>query len=212
MEKNFLNINISASYQKVGLANKKTKNVWLIFHGYGQLAEDFSSLFTPLISDKNLLLFPQGLSKFYLRGVDKKIGANWMTSHDREVDIQNYLEYLDQLYEREILPVRKNVRLNILGFSQGGHTATRWINHAGIRYDKLILWGSSLAHEINESDVYKNFRDATNIVVLGSQDRFISKEQFTVTKKRYTKIKYEYEFMQYEGGHDIEPDILTKLI
>ena len=66
MEKKFLNFHFTAPYLKAGNNNPTLKNIWVIFHGYGQLTEDFSKSFNILTNDENLLLFPQGLSKFYL--------------------------------------------------------------------------------------------------------------------------------------------------
>jgi len=212
MEKYFLNISIQAPYLKVGSNSQQTKNIWVIFHGYGQLVEEFSKLFSPLISDENILLFPQGLSKFYLRGVDKKIGANWMTSQDRDIDIKNYLKYLDQLFASEIQPMKKDIKLHLLGFSQGGHTASRWVRHSSLNYDRLILWGSSLAHEIDQGDVSERFSAGENIMILGDQDRFISNEQALLIKNRYSKINFDCRLVEYHGGHDIDQNVLAKLL
>ena len=160
MEKEFLAFDFKAPYLKADNSGSRLKNIWVIFHGYGQLVEDFSKTFELLATHDNLLLFPQGLSKFYLKSVGKQVGANWMTSYNRELDIINYLNYLDLLYELEVKPYRKDVKLNLLGFSQGGHTVSRWINRSKIRYDKMVLWGSSLAHEITQDNVKKNFSSA----------------------------------------------------
>ena len=192
--------------------NAETKKIWIIFHGYGQLAGEFADFFTPLIAEDTYIIFPQGLSKFYLKGVDNKIGANWMTAHDRELDIENYISYLNNIFTLEIKPIASHISLNIIGFSQGGHTASRWIYHSNIKYEKLILWGSSLANEIDGKLVAKSFSHGKNIVVLGDQDRFIDETQLEQVKTRYVKIGFKYQLVEYHGGHDIYPDILATLI
>ena len=162
MEKIVIDISIKAPYYKIGSAREQTKSIWFIFHGYGQLADEFANSFSELTSEENCLIFPQGLSKFYLKGINKKIGTNWMTSHDRDIDITNYLSYLNNIFDHEIRPHIKNIELNILGFSQGGHTASRWIYNSQISYDKLILWGANLAHEIGKKEVAESFSGGRN--------------------------------------------------
>jgi len=212
MEKNIVEINFKAPYYKVGTITQNTKNIWLIFHGYGQLVEDFAESFTSINSRENVLIFPQGLSKFYLKGVDHKIGSNWMTSHDRALDIANYLNYIDCLFDHEIKPHLGHIKLNVFGFSQGGHTASRWIHHTEIPYSKLVLWGSSLAHEINKEDIKKSFSTGKNITVIGDQDRFIDLDQLEKVKHRYAKIGFAYDLIPYHGSHNIHPETLSQII
>jgi len=212
MAQKIINFNFSAPYYTRGSLTPNTRQIWLIFHGYGQLANEFAGLFSSLASEENYLIFPQGLSKFYLKGIDNKIGTNWMTSLDREIDIKNYTTYLDLIFEHEIKPNAEKAALNILGFSQGGHTASRWIYHSAITYNKLILWGTTLAHEIDSMIIRSSFSSGGNFVVLGDQDKYIKEEQLGIIKKRYQKIGFNYELLQYHGGHDIYPEILNRII
>jgi predicted esterase len=211
MEKIILDLQFKAPYCKVGTVSKTTKTIWLIFHGYGQLAGEFTSSFSELGSEDHCLIFPQGLSKFYLKGVDKKIGANWMTSHDRVLDITNYVSYLNQLFEQEIKPYLDKVELNILGFSQGGHTASRWIYESNIKYNKFVLWGSGLANEIDIKIIKKSFSKGENLLVVGDRDRYIDNELLLKTKNRYKKIDFKYQLVEYKGGHEIYPEVLKLL-
>jgi len=212
MEKKIIDIEFKANYVKCGSVNKKTKKIWLIFHGYGQLADEFSKIFSGYFTEENCLIFPQGLSKFYLKGVSNKIGANWMTSVDRDLDIFNYISYLNQIFDDEIKPFLDQVEFIVLGFSQGGHTASRWIYSSEIKYDKLILWGSALAKEIDNNIIRKSFSLGKNITVLGDEDRFIDEEKLNAIEKRYESIGFRYQLIEYHGGHDIQPEILKKII
>ncbi len=212
MDKKTVKFSIESPYYLQGAISRKTQNIWFIFHGYGQLAEEFANVFSEINSDENALIFPQGLSKFYLKGVDGKIGSNWMTSYERDMEINNYLAYLDQLFFHEIKPNLEERNLNILGFSQGGHTASRWIYRSGIRYNKLVFWGSGLAHEIDKKMVRNSFMGGgENLVVIGDEDRFIDCKHLQRMKKRYESIGFEYQVIEYHGGHDIDPYILKQL-
>lgn len=212
MLKKEISFDFKAPYYKSGVENGDSKNIWFIFHGYGQLVEDFHQYFSSLHTDQNILVFPQGLSKFYLKGIDESIGANWMTSHDREYDINNYTLYLDQIYSLEVEPLIKNHQLNIFGFSQGVHTATRWIYRSNVRYNKLILWGAPLAHEINHDIVRRSFYAGEHYFVIGDQDRFIDSKLLHKIKRRYDRIEFKYQLIKYKGIHDIYPEILESLI
>jgi predicted esterase len=212
MDKNQITFEFEAPYYKVGTIRPTTKTVWMIFHGYGQLAGEFYEKFSCINPDVNVLIFPQGLSKFYLKGVDNKIGASWMTAHDREQDIQNYISYLRAIYTSEVLPRKGQFALNVLGFSQGAHTASRWIYKENIEYHKLILWGAGLAHEINTKIVAEHFSAGHNLFVLGDQDRYVNEEELEKSKHRYDTIGLNYDLTRYHGGHDIYPEVLEKLI
>ena len=212
MQKKKVSFEFQAPYVKLGELKDTTENLWFIFHGYGQLAEEFQEKFKVLNHEENVLIFPQALSKFYLKGVDKKIGASWMTSHDRELDIENYINYLNQIYQQELVGIRRHVNINILGFSQGGHTASRWIYKSGIGYNKLILWGAGLAYEINEKIICSSFNIGKQYFVIGDQDRFIDQSALDAARKRYEGIGFDYELVGYQGIHDIYPDVLSKIV
>lgn len=211
MEKIILDIQFKAPYYKVGTVSESTKKIWMIFHGYGQLASEFTDSFSELISEDHCLILPQGLSRFYLKGIDKKIGANWMTSHDRELDITNYISYINQVFAHEVNPYLDTVELNILGFSQGGHTASRWIYHSKIKYNKFVLWGADLANEIDGIIVKESFSKGKNLLVVGDRDRYIDNELLQKTKNRFENIDFKYQLVEYKGGHDIYPEVLELL-
>lgn len=212
MDKRIIDFSFQAPYYKLGNVDDRSKSIWVIFHGYGQLVSDFIEKFKEVNLDENVLIFPQGLSTFYLKGVADKIGANWMTSHEREIDILNYINYLDKLYQHEIMPHSSNIKLKLFGFSQGGHTVSRWISHSKLDYEKLVLWGTSLAHEINREKIESCFSKGNNEIIIGDQDRFIDQQRLSHVRKRYTKIGFSYNLKKYSGGHDIYPEILKEII
>jgi predicted esterase len=209
MKKNQVQFGTIAPYFTIGDVTESTKAIWLIFHGYGQLVEHFHTHFSVIDPVDNRLVFPQGLSKFYLKGVDKQIGASWMTAYEREVDIQNYISYLDQVYQLEVKPY--NLQINIIGFSQGVHTASRWIHHSKIPYQKFIAWGAGLAQEIDKEIVEQSF-GGENYVVIGDQDRFVSAESLETMKLRYKAIGFNYKLISYQGTHDIYPEVLKPIL
>lgn len=209
MNKNQAQFNIKAPYFTIGDVGEKTKTIWIIFHGYGQLVDNFHQHFSVLDPVYSKIVFPQGLSKFYLKGVNKQIGASWMTAYDRETDIENYIQYLDQIYAIEV--DKYDLDVNIIGFSQGAHTASRWIHSSKIPYQKFIAWGAGLANEIDKEIVHQSFH-GDNYVVIGDQDRFVNDHSLEAMKLRYEAIGFNYTLISYEGTHDIYPEVLKSLL
>ena len=102
--------------------SRNIRDVWFVCHGYGQLASDFIREFECIGSTSRLIVAPEALSRFYIadkggfHGPDAKIGATWMTREDREVEIADYIGYLDRLYDAifEVVP-REEARVTVEG-------------------------------------------------------------------------------------------------
>ena len=96
--KHHIVVNKTATYHTLG-DTKTAKTIWFVLHGYGMLAEYFIKKFEPILNDETCIIAPEGLSKFYTQGFYGRVGATWMTKQDREVEIRDYINYLNQLYE-----------------------------------------------------------------------------------------------------------------
>ena len=168
----------TARYYTLGNPSKSITNVWFILHGYAQLANEFLKNFEFIEDNNTLIVAPEGMNKFYMRGFTGKIGTAWMTKEDRETEIIDYINMIDNVYQEISKSVDINkVEINVLGFSQGGHTASRWLNKQQPPVNKMILWGSGMPRDV----VYKSnlvYWNSLKIkVVVGNKDRFISKEK-----------------------------------
>jgi hypothetical protein len=79
--------------------------LWIVLHGYQQLAERFIRRFEPLpgLGRSRAVVAPEALSRFYVdqapgaHGPESRVGASWMTRADRQHEIDDYVEYLDRL-------------------------------------------------------------------------------------------------------------------
>lgn len=187
------------------------KQVWLIAHGYGHLASYFIGKMKNLYGPNHLLIVPEGLHRYYINGFSGRVGASWMTKEERDKDIEDYCNYLDQVYQIYIGPLGKNVIVNAMGFSQGGATICRWAATTKYHIDNLIVWGSVIPPDMNwEADLEK-LKSMHWIYVAGDKDEFLTadqqKEQLILLQKH--QIKPEPLF--YEGGHDITNAALNLL-
>ena len=215
MHEHHLPVRRTARYFTLGHENTAVSEVWIVCHGYGQLARSFLKRFLPIDDPRRLIVAPEGLSRFYLgstggvHGPDTKIGATWMTREDRLSDIDDYVAYLDDLHD-EVMSSRPGVRLVVLGFSQGVATVSRWLTHGKARGHQVILWGSGIPHEIRP-DGKPIFHGAPITIVAGATDKYVGTEQVQAERKRLDELGIACRFISYDGGHDIDAPTLARL-
>ena len=85
MQERFIRVPRTARYHVLG-DPATARMVWVLLHGYGQLARFFLNKFEGL-EDGLLIAAPEGLSRFYLDAQHQRVGATWMTREDREHEI-----------------------------------------------------------------------------------------------------------------------------
>ena len=183
-------------------------SVWIVLHGYGQLAQYFINNFKILKGNGIAVIAPEAQSRFYVNGFSGRVGATWMTKEERENDISDYSVYLNQVYDSFNL---KNKKVTLLGFSQGGATAARWFSNNAQKFDQLILWSSLFPPDFDFESILKNLDSDKCKMVYGLQDPFITNEHYDQTEKiksAYPKI----EIITFDGEHKIDSKTLLKLI
>ena len=117
-----ITVSKTAHYCVLGQPGPHIRQLWIVCHGYAQLASEFIENFRQLDNGQTLVIAPEGMNHFYQKGFSGPVVANWMTRHHREDEIADYSYFLQTLYNHytELLPY--DVRIVFLGFSQG--TAT----------------------------------------------------------------------------------------
>ena len=78
---------------------KNTKEVVISCHGYAQLGKFFIKKFEGISNEHRTVIVPEALNKFYWNGMNGRVVASWMTKDDRESEIEDYINYLNQVYE-----------------------------------------------------------------------------------------------------------------
>lgn len=196
-----------------GQISKHTRHIWLLFHGYGQLATGVMKQFTNLDEKEHYVIAPEGLSRFYVKGVYGKVGASWMTKEDRELEIEDQFRYLDQVKERFIDPLRgPSARLHLLGFSQGVATLTRWLARDPLQPNSIIYWAGSVPTEDIPTDSTA-FRNAAIYYLAGNQDPYIDQNQYKLMVEKISeRVDKEIVAMQFAGEHRITADALDMLL
>lgn len=215
MEQQELSFNCRARYHKIGNITPATRQIWIVLHGYGQLAQYFIQKFKILEEHHICIIAPEGLSRFYLEDVtsrmqsgNNRVGATWMTKENRIMDIENYVEYLNILYHREVGSTN-TIPVTILGFSQGCATASRWVTDGKIKFQRLILWAGVFPPDMNFEKSH-TLKGKETFLVYGKSDPFINDSRFAEMKSISSTLGIEPALVEFEGKHDIDSKTLLK--
>lgn len=203
----------TAHYYSLGYPGPSIQKVFLVMHGYGQLASRFIYKFDQL-PDNCLILAPEGSSRFYWNEKKGIVGASWMTKADRLIEIEDYSNYIQHLYDFYISQLSETVQINILGFSQGGATAIRWLQNKKPKFHNLILWGAGFPEDIDyTSDAMQDYLKDKNMYMLqGAQDPYISAEKRSAHQQFTAQQGLQYELILFEGQHEIDRKVLSDLV
>ena len=213
-----ISVQRAARYFTLGEPGPAITDLWFACHGYGQLAAEFAKEFECIEAPDRLIVVPEALSRFYgpagtgFHAADAKIGATWMTREDRDNEIIDYVNYLDLLYEKVVRGLdRSKLRINVLGFSQGGATANRWLTRGKAKADRMIMWGSLLASDADLNAAAEFFRNVELTIVYGVRDQFGNPEMIADYEKTLRDKGIAYSLMSFDGGHRMDREALKKL-
>jgi predicted esterase len=210
--KSTVNFSYEATYHLSHSPTGKEKEIWVVLHGYGQLAEFFLRKFAPFSNENRLILAPEGTNYSYLKEFQGRIGANWMTSYERELAIANNHRFLDQVMKNLLEHYFIPPKIHVLGFSQGAATATRWISHWPGQVSTLILWAGGFAHDLNLDLAREKFAKARLILVTGEQDELVTEEQIKKQEAFIRQLEVPITRLTFQGGHEIEGSLLEKIL
>ncbi|MCB0729879.1 MAG: phospholipase [Ignavibacteriae bacterium] len=209
---NLLTTTKTARYYTLGNTENNIQNIFFVFHGYGQLAKDFIEIFNKLHNENNLIIAPEALNKFYMRGFSGKIGSTWMTKEDRKNEIKDYVNMINNIFDAISKDMNlSKVSINVLGFSQGTHTAVRWLNSSKIKIDKLILWSGTFPHDIDYLANHNYWKNFNTKIVIGNKDKFISKEKLKDEISFMNKNQLIFDILEFSGKHEIPEEILRNI-
>ena len=118
MEEHHLSTPRTARYHTLGDPASAT-HIWIVLHGYGQLARYFLRPFEGLETGQ-LIAAPEGLSRFYSDIAHTRVGATWMTREDRDHEIIDQAIYLDRLAVHLQQQCPPGTPLSVLGTVHAG--------------------------------------------------------------------------------------------
>lgn len=210
MKENHLIVNRTARFYTLGQLSSKTKYVWIVIHGFGQMGDTFLKNFEPLQSEEHFFIAPEALNKFYLKGPGGNVGATWMTKADRLNEIKDYTEYLNDLYELFEFEKQGDLKVIVLGFSQGASTATRWVHATEHLIHHLIVYAGEVAPELIPLQAHSGLKKTKNHFIYGTKDEFFPIDLLRTMRDKYAELNLNV--VEFDGGHDIKPALLQDLI
>lgn len=210
IKENQLQVSIKAPYFTLNDLTEKTERVWLACHGQGQLAQYFIKKFEILDAEKNFVIAPQGLSKYYLEGFYGRVGASWMTKEDRLTEIDNQYQYLKSVLD-EVGDISSK-QLIYFGFSQGTATIGRFAARAKLPFSQMIIWAGTFPPDI-EPNAYDFLTGTERITYFTSRDDQFFKEEMIDNQNEVMMktLGRKPELTWYEGGHKVIPELLLSI-
>lgn len=188
------------------------KNIWFVLHGYSHLASDFIKRFEVLADEENLVVAPEGLSRFYVKGYFGNVGASWMTKVERMSDINDYIGYLDRVYAQVTEQSHHSPeKVVVLGYSQGGAAAARWAVLSNHKIDHLIVHSSEFPDDLDENLVRRFSAQACIRYVYSNKDEFIEEELFEQQMERLRLHGIKFLPVRFEGRHEIKEEVIRQL-
>jgi predicted esterase len=209
----------TARYYTIGPTHGFPRELWVVVHGYGQLARRFIKAFAALDDGTRLIVAPEALSRFYLDSVEQRrtqaeprIGATWMTREDRESEIADYVAYLEQLtWEIRRHLAGAGPRIVVLGFSQGTATVCRWLQSSELRADQIVLWAGGIPPELDVAEWSTRLHGAALTLVAGEGDEMVPASAVVAEGERLSAAGVAFTLHRHPGGHRIDAEALTRL-
>ncbi len=189
---------------------EKANNVIFVLHGYGQLVEYFIRKFKVLNQSDYFVVAPEGLHRFYLKGSSGRVGASWMTKEERTSDISDYINYLNLLWDKIDAEYTFKNKI-LLGFSQGGATASRWHCLGNFKADRFVLWAAVFPPDMHQENC-EAFNQSKNVLVFGNQDEYYSESSVDENYQSMLSDNLDFELLKFEGGHNIDSKTLLNLL
>ena len=206
-----LKVERTAHYYTLGTPGPHIQNFWIVCHGYGQLASHLIQKFTEIDDGKTLILAPEGLSRFYWKGVTGEGAASWMTRYDRLDEIADYTRYLSQLYQMYRAQLDPQVKITLFGFSQGVATQCRWIMAALPEFHQLILWAGLLPEDLDYRPQRDYFASKQLYFVYGTMDQYVTPERLSWHENFQKEMDLSFTVRTFKGPHIIARPTLKAL-
>ncbi len=215
VQEHHVSVRRTARYYTLGTLSEKTRRIWFVLHGYGQLAQYFIRRFDVVANDETVVIAPEGLSRLYTDQQYGKVGASWLTREDRDNEVTDYVAYLDQVLAA-VLDGRTldGLDVTLMGFSQGASTVCRWLDKSEqVRANRLLLWAGYFPNGL--SDVLRPGTTADLPVeyVYGRDDEYIS--QLSDVDAYLNRLKADVPHLRiipFDGKHVVDRVVLTGLV
>ena len=136
-----------------------------------------------------------------------------MTTADRLAEIADQATYFDALLAHLLAACPPDVRVTVLGFSQGTATVSRWLagRAAGWRPHQLILWAGDFPADIEPEAARQLLQGLHVVLVSGEQDDYAGPEKLQAQAEALRLHDALVITKTFEGTHTLYPPLLQQL-
>ena len=201
----------TARYTSYGELNSKTKYFWFVLHGSNMLSEQMLYKFKDFDPETHFVIAPEGLSRFYVNGFGGEVVASWMTKRDRLEEIHDFSVYCSTLYGTYVQKLPDSCKTIIMGFSQGGVTAMRWLHHLDVTVDFLIPYACWIPEDIDYSTAKTDWNKICKILTYGSEDQFLNEKKIIEIQEICKAGNLDFRNEIYAGDHRVDKKQLKKI-
>lgn len=168
--------------------------------------------FSDFDPDEHFVVTPEALSRFYAEGYGGDVVAAWMTSRDRLQEIDDFSHYLSQLYVQYQSQLPDTCQKIVMGFSQGGTTAFRWLHDRAVDVDVLLAYSCWIPEDIDLTQSATILNDLQMIYTYGRSDAFLTEERIAAVHTIIQKNNLSISIQPYDGKHKIDRKHLREIL
>ncbi len=202
----------TAHYSTLGEANTQVKYLWIVCHGYGQLAKHIIHKFSDIYTSEHFFVAPEGLSRFYWNEAKGQVGASWMTKENRLQEIEDYVDYLQQLHDHFKALCHPNVSVLAFGFSQGVATIWRWMMAKKPALQSLIMWGGMTPEDLSYRVEAPYLNTINFSFVYGLSDQYLTEGRIKFQKSIEKEQGLHIAHYSFNGKHEVKREVLKELL
>lgn len=193
---------------------KKPHDLWFVLHGYGQLSQYFIQHFEAVAGPYTVIAAPEAPSRFYIEGLSGRVGACWMTKHERETDIRDLNAYLNRMFNEvcERHQAYEGTRFRFLAFSQGVPVLCRWLaQRPEVNVHQLVLWAGTVPHDMALPHLAQLMQRGRSYAVFGTEDPFLKEGAFPMMQTLLKEQGLPVETKTFHGAHTLDAELLKEL-
>ena len=204
-----LEVTRTARWFHIGESPKNSNEIIVVLHGYGQHPSYMLNSLQSLEAPGRCICAPEGLSKFYIRGTNGRVGASWMTRDNRQQEIKDQIAYLT--FWLKSLEIAETTPVTLIGFSQGVATAARWSAHCA-EFDTLIFTSGQLPPEWGASPPNLGDRLKEIHIIRPKNDEYYTQDAFKVDVNVLNQFGFHVNRHEPEGTHTLNPKLLGEIL
>ena len=211
IKNHYIKVEKTARYATYGNLSDRTRYLWIVLHGSNMVCEQMLYKFKDFDPTTHYVVAPEALSRFYTNGFSGDVVAAWMTKRDRLEEIADFSAYLSKLYSTIPINYRNQTKKILLGFSQGGTTAFRWLHAVKMQFDYFIPYACWIPEDIDLKKSKTVLNSINLIYTYGTSDQYLTPERLDLLKDIINKNNLNLLIENYPGNHKIERKQLKHL-